>query len=151
MKVHLRQIPADGLHLEGEEDCPLADLGADEMICAGPLEYSLELGITDGALWASGLLRQPVTQKCVACLEPFEHAVEVPGFALHRELGGPETVDLTPFIREDLLLNLPAYPHCDREGKKICPARAVLDQPKEGAAQLKARPPDWEALDKLDL
>ena len=29
MKIHLKQIPADGLHLEGEEDCPIAELEAE--------------------------------------------------------------------------------------------------------------------------
>jgi len=24
-------------------------------------------------------------------------------------------IDLTPFMREDILLNLPAHPHCDRK------------------------------------
>ena len=151
MKVHLRQIPADGLHLDGEEDCPITDLASEEVVCTGLLTYSLDLGITDGALWASGTLQQPVSQKCVACLEPFEHTISVPGFALHTELGGPETIDLTPFIREDILLNLPAYPHCDREGSRVCPARALLDQPKEPAAKVEKAVPDWSALDKLDL
>lgn len=139
------------MHLEGEEDCPISDLAPEEVTCAGPVEYALEVGITDNALWASGTLRQPVTQKCVACLEPFDHTIAVPGFALHTELGGPETVDLTPFIREDILLNLPAYPHCDREGQRICPARAILDQPKEPSAEVEKAVPDWSALDKLDL
>ena len=151
MKVHLRQIPADGLHLEGEEDCPIADLAPEEAVCAGLLRYSLDLGITEGALWANGTLQQPITQKCVACLEPFEHTIDVHGFALHTELGGPETIDLSPFVREDILLNLPAYPHCDREGDRVCPARALLDQSKEDASGLKEAPPDWSALDKLDL
>jgi len=151
MKVHLRQIPAEGLRFEGEEDCPISDLAPEEVVCAGPLRYALDVGITDNALWASGTLEQPVTQKCVACLEAFEHTISVPGFALHTELGGPETIDLGPFVREDILLNLPAYPHCDREGNRVCPARAILDAPKEGDAQLKEAPPDWSALDKLKL
>ncbi len=30
---------------------------------------------------------------------------------------GPELVDLTPAIREDILLALPPYPRCDWDGK----------------------------------
>lgn len=151
MKVHLRQIPDEGLHFEGEEPCPIADLSGDEVVCTGPLRYSLDVGISEGALWANGTLVQPVTQKCVACLEAFPHEIAVPEFALVTEAGGPETVDLTPYIREDLLLNLPAYPHCDREGGRVCPAREILDAAKEGDAPLKEAPPDWSALDKLGL
>ncbi len=68
---------------------------------------------------------QPVELPCVSCLERFTYTIRVPDFALHIDLVGPETIDLTPFIREDLLLNLPAYPHCDRDGGRICQAAAA--------------------------
>jgi uncharacterized protein len=151
MKVHLRQIPNEGLHLEGEEDCPIADLVSEDFDCAGPLRYSMDVGVSEGALWASGSLAQPVRQRCVACLEGFVHTIEVPDFAVHTELGGPETIDLTPFAREDILLNLPAYPRCDRNGGRICPApheRHLRDEAPDASAE---RKPDWSALDKLDL
>ncbi len=148
MKIHLRQIPQDGLHLDGEEDCPIPELTTEGVTCAGPLHYSLDLGISDGSLWASGRLSQPIEVACVACLERFVHTIEVPEFALHTDLAGPETVDLTPFLREDLLLNLPAYPRCDRNGERVCKA-AHLER--RQAADDGERKPDWSALDKLDL
>lgn len=153
MKVHLRQIPAEGLHLAGEEDCPLGgDFEKDEIACAGPLRYALDIGVSEGALWANGVLAQPVKLRCVSCLEPFVHTVEVPAFAVHTELGGPELVDLTPFAREDILLNLPAYPHCDQHGGRICqpPAPATATDEERAAAE-KKRQADWGELDKLDL
>jgi uncharacterized metal-binding protein YceD (DUF177 family) len=88
-----------------------------------------------------------VELECGACLERFVHTIEVPEFAVHMETG-PELVDLTPAAREDVLLNLPAYPRCDRHGGRICPRPTVQrltdDTPEE-------RKPDWSALDKLDL
>ena len=108
MKVHLRQIPAEGLHLEGEEECPIPQLDPKEARCTGPLRYNLDLGISEGALWANGELHQPVELHCVRCLEAFPYEIAVPDFALHTELAGPEVVDLTPFMREDVLLNLAA-------------------------------------------
>ena len=149
MKVHLRQIPAEGLHLEGEEECPLQDLAPEDAVCAGPLQYSLSVGISEGALWASGSLAQPVQLRCVSCLESFDYTIEVPEFALHMDTGGPELVDFGPQVREDLLLNLPAYPRCDREGGLVCPAAQTLQQHTADAPE--ARKPDWSALDKLDL
>ena len=149
MKVHLRQIPAEGLHLEGEEDCPIQDLATEDMECAGPLRYSLDVGISEGAVWASGRLDQPVQLRCVSCLETFVHAIEVPEFALHMDGGGPELVDFAPMVREDILLNLPAYPRCDRHGGRECPGAKTLDH--GGAEEPAPRKPDWSALDKLDL
>ena len=149
MKVHLRQIPPQGLHLEGEEDCPMPELEKDGIVCAGPLQYSLDLGISDGSLWANGRLSQPIEQSCVSCLERFVHTIQVPEFALVTELTGPETVDLKPFMREDIMLNIPAYPHCDRHGGKVCKAPHM--QPDRGEDEDGKRRPDWSVLDKLGL
>jgi uncharacterized metal-binding protein YceD (DUF177 family) len=148
MKVHLRQIHADGLHLEGQEECPIPELSAEEVACTGPLRYSLDLGISEGSLWAAGTLAQPVELKCVRCLEPFPYDIEVPAFSIHQELTGPELIDLSPYVREDILLNLPAHPHCDREGGRTCPAagKTATAQDEDGK-----RAPDWSALDKLKL
>jgi uncharacterized metal-binding protein YceD (DUF177 family) len=145
MTIHLKQVPAQGLHLDGDEDCPIHDLEAEGVRCAGPLHYNIDVGIAGGALWARGSLSQPVELRCVSCLENFVHDIQVPAFALHTELHGPETVDLTPFIREDLLLNLPAHPRCDKDGNRVCKAKRpeTVEQDK--------RQSDWSALDKLKL
>jgi uncharacterized metal-binding protein YceD (DUF177 family) len=146
MKIHLKQVPAHGLHLDGDEDCPIHDLEAEGVRCAGPLYYNIDVGIAGGALWARGSLAQPVELRCVSCLENFVHEIQVPTFAVHTELHGPETVDLTPFMREDLLLNLPAHPRCDRDGNRVCKAK----QPKTVEQDTKVKL-DWSALDKLKL
>jgi len=146
VKIHLRQIPAQGLHLDGDEDCPIHDLEAEGIRCAGPLHYNIDVGVAGGALWARGSLSQPVELRCVSCLENFVHDIQVPAFAVHTELRGPETVNLTPFFREDLLLNLPAHPRCDTDGNRVCKAK----QPKPAEQDTK-RKFDWSALDKLKI
>ena len=146
MKVHLKQIPTQGLRLEGEEECPIQELESEGIRCAGRLHYDIDLGVAAGGLWANGSLSQPVELRCVSCLEKFLHEVRVPAFAVHTELHGPETVDLTPFVREDILLNLPAHPHCDRDGNRVCKGKQV-----ETAQQETKRRSDWSALDKLKL
>ncbi len=60
MKIHLKQIPAEGLHLEVGEDCPIPELESEGIRCVGPLRYSIDIGVSDGALWANGSLKQPV-------------------------------------------------------------------------------------------
>jgi len=149
VKIHLKQISPDGLHLEGEEDCLIPEFESEGIHCAGPMRYQIDIGVAEGALWANGSLIQPVELICVACLEKFVYKIEVPAFALHIELRGPETVDLSPFMREDILLNLPAHPRCDREDGRVCKATsAMLNIANESEAK---REHDWEALDKLKL
>jgi uncharacterized metal-binding protein YceD (DUF177 family) len=151
MKVHTRQIPEGGtLHLEGEEDASplgLEEAGAEPI---GPLEYSLDVGLSDGGLFATGFIAQRVRMTCVSCLEPFEKEVVIDPFATQIELDGNELVDLTREVREDIHLLLPAHPRCDHGGEKTCPASfpagaRTAPLPMEKSA----RPAIWEALDQL--
>jgi len=147
MKVNLRQIPEGGsFHFEGEEDTKnlgLEEAGATPL---APLSFSLDCGISDGGFFATGRLAVDLKLRCVACMEPFEMKLEVYPFAMQKELDGREAVDLEPEIREDIQLAVPAYPRCDVEGRKTCPASfpaapAEAFQPPSDAA--------WDALDKL--
>jgi uncharacterized metal-binding protein YceD (DUF177 family) len=152
VKVHLKQIPPEGLHLEGEEDCLISDLESEGVRCVGQMEYKIDVGVSDGALWANGTLKQPVELTCVGCLEKFVYGINVPAFALHTELHGPETVDLAPFMREDILLNLPAHPRCDAQGNRDCKGtvkpRDTSEDRQRRAAKLEH---DWAELNKLKL
>jgi uncharacterized metal-binding protein YceD (DUF177 family) len=151
VKVHLKQIPPEGLYLEGEEDCLASELESEGIRCVGPMQYKIDIGVSEGSLWVNGSLKQLVELSCVACLEKFRHDIKVPAFALHTELHGPETVDLSPFIREDIFLNLAAHPRCDREGGRVCKATKSKDfhlGKEQGATK---REHDWGALDKLKL
>ena len=150
MKVHLKQIPPEGLHLEGEEDCLIPELESEDVRCAGPLKYNIDLGVAEGALWANGTLRQPVELSCVACLGKFAYEITVPAFAVHTPLHGPETVDLSPFMREDILLNLPAHPRCDINGARKCKAALNHADARREDRAVK-REHDWGELDKLKL
>jgi uncharacterized metal-binding protein YceD (DUF177 family) len=151
VKIHLKQIPADGLHLEGEEECLIPELAADGIRCSGPLRYNLDIGLSGDDLWANGSLTQPVELTCVACLEKFIHDIEVPAFAVHTELHGPEVIDLTPMIREDILLSLPANPHCDADGKRTCKAPPKIPSPPVEKQTEAKREHDWGPLDKLKV
>jgi uncharacterized metal-binding protein YceD (DUF177 family) len=151
MKVHLRQIPEGGtLHLEGEEDPASLGLEEAEAEPIGLLEYSLDVGLSDGGLFATGALAQRVAMTCVSCLETFEREIVIDSFATQIELDGNELVDLTREVREDIHLLLPAHPRCDQGGQKTCPASfpasaRTAPLPMEKAA----RPAIWEALDQL--
>jgi uncharacterized metal-binding protein YceD (DUF177 family) len=147
MKVHLTQIPNGGtLHLEGEEDA--AELGLNEAgaEAVSPLFYHLDVGVSDGGIFAAGQVSVRVAFTCVKCLERFEEDIVVDPFGLQKELENSELVDLTPEIREDIHLALPSYPRCDEGGRKTCPAsfpQAPVDKTDLSGA------PAWDALDQL--
>ena len=154
MKIHLRQIPDEGLHLEGEESADVLQLPTEDLVkVLSPLQYSLDLGLSSDGLWATGELALDLELRCVRCLEPFPYELRVPDVALQMERPAYETVDLTPELREDIILALPAYPHCDWSGERVCPGR-VEAQGEEAApaatADADSRPVSaWETLDQL--
>jgi hypothetical protein len=86
--------------------------------------------------------------QCVNCLEDFDWDLVIDPFSMQIDLPKSELIDLTPEVREDMQLALPAHPKCDSGGEKQCPARRddsriALGRPVEKSV------PAWDALDKL--
>jgi uncharacterized protein len=154
--VNLRHLESRDLTLKGE--LPAAELDIetrDEMIQpTKPLRYQLGIQKLADAVLARGKLALPLACQCVRCLKAFEYKLELRDWACHIPLVGEEKapivsdcVDLTPFLREDILLELPQHPLC----KPDC---GGLKKPKAGKTK-KTSPgvtPDasaWSELDKL--
>ena len=150
MKVHINQIPLEGLHLDGEKPSEILDLHDDAARTTGPIAYSLDLGLSDGGLFATGTLTVPLELQCVACLERFGYSLHVPDFACQVELTGRETVDLTDHVREDIFLALPPHPHCDWNGERDCKG-AFRQQSETATEPLSDTRKIWGALDQLKL
>jgi len=151
MKVHTLQIPAEGKHYEGEDPATILDLHEEDLQPLSPVHYALDVGLSDGGLFATGSIGVEMQCQCVKCLERFRYPIEVTDFACQIELTGSETVDLTEPIREDILLALPAHPHCDWNGSKVC-SGASLPESLESSEDPIAEPQKvWEALDQLKI
>ncbi len=114
--VHLNQIKGDGLLLEGQEPADILELGDGPPRQLGPVDYRLEVDMNGDGLWAVGEIRAEIELECVHTLIRFPYSVHLTRFATQLETTGVSTVDLTPMVREDILLDLPAYPDCERDG-----------------------------------
>ncbi|HEX8371201.1 MAG TPA: hypothetical protein VF585_00345 [Chthoniobacterales bacterium] len=153
MKVHLNQIPPEGLHLEGDEDHDILEINDELIKPVSPVHYSVDVGLSEGGLFATGRLSVGLEMECVRCLQKFERTFEFDEFATQLELTGAEMIDLTPAMREDILLALPTHPHCDWDGETICPGvrftpavNNLTDEIIESDA-----PKAWDALDQLQI
>ncbi|MDB6153125.1 MAG: hypothetical protein JWL90_1578 [Chthoniobacteraceae bacterium] len=150
MKVHIKQIPEEGKHIEGEEPNTVLELHEPEILRAlSPIRYSLDAGLSDGGLFATGSIGVDFERHSVRSLEAFPYSVEIEDFACQIELTGVEMVDLTPLVREDILLALPPHPHCDWNGEKVCHPAFVL--PTEESEMSSESRDVWEALDQLKI
>lgn len=155
LKINLRHLEGRDQHLKGELPVEDLDFGVqDEMIRAEkPLAYDLEVEKLQEAVLVQGKLALALSCQCVRCLKSFEYQVKLDHWAVHLPLEGEEKVsqkgdfiDLTPFIREDMLLEFPQHPLCkpDCGGlKKTAKKTAAKDQSEDQSA--------WAELNKLKL
>lgn len=158
--VNLRHLENRSLQLHGE--LPVAELELDlrdDLIRAEkPLRYDVEAELMSDGLLVQGYLLLPLQCLCVRCLKPFEFQLELAEWTQHLPLAGEEAVsvvsdcvDLTPFLREDILLEFPQHPLCET-GCRGLPANLAGKTKKSGdAGPVEGKTSAWTALDKLKL
>jgi uncharacterized protein len=155
LKVNLRHLDEHGIQLRDELPVAELELGVqDELIhLEQPLRYDLSVELLHQAVLVMGRLELPLNCECARCLKPFQTVLKLSHWAVHLPLEGEDQVavendciDLTPFIREDILLDFPQHPLCRPgcAGLKNKTARKVGPVEKTG-------PDVWAKLDKLKL
>jgi DUF177 domain-containing protein len=155
--VNLRHLEAHEIHLQGELSVKELDLDVrDEMIRAEkPLRHDLQIEKLHDSILILGKLELILDCQCVRCLKSFQKKLKLEHWALHLPLAGDEKVsidndcvDLTPFVREDILLEFPQHPLCkpDCRGlEKISTGKA------KAAGENKIISSAWVELNKLKL
>ncbi|MEY2410641.1 MAG: hypothetical protein QOF48_3311 [Verrucomicrobiota bacterium] len=157
LTFNLHQLERDSLRLDGDLPAEELDLDTkDEAIrITQPFHYELELQQMEDAVLVQGTLALELDCECVRCLKPFRMPFTLEHWACHIPLEGEDkadvvndSVDLTPYLREDIFLAFPQHPVC----KSDCSGLAA---PKPDMGR-KVEPPEpgaspWAALDKLKL
>jgi len=154
--VNLRHLERKDLVLKG--NLPVSELDIDthdEMIrLEKPLAHNLEVQQMEEGLLLRGSLLLPLACECVRCLKSFEYRLEFKDWSCLVPLIGEDaatrdgdTVDLTPFLREDILLELPQHPLCkpDCGGLRETTGRKTK---KSGTGDAKTSSV-WAQLDKI--
>jgi uncharacterized metal-binding protein YceD (DUF177 family) len=154
--VNLRYLEECNAIMQGELPVDELDMDTrDPMIqVTQPLQYDIEVQKLEGSLLVRGSLQLALECQCVRCLKPFTYQLGLNPWTCHLPLEGEEQiiivtdcVDLTPFVREDMLLELPRHPLCklDCSGLKEArtgKARKTVDE---------IAPSPWAELNKLKL
>ena len=158
VRVNLRHLEAHSVKLEGELPVEELDLDLrDEMLQAKqPLEYDLEVEQVEQSLLLRGRLRLLLDCECVRCLKPFQFELSLDPWTCHLTLEGEDAapilndcVDLTPYLREDILLEFPRHPLCDPGCQGLQPKAPGKKKKKAGSAKTDGSSSAWSALNKL--
>ncbi|MGD0351792.1 MAG: YceD family protein [Verrucomicrobiota bacterium] len=159
LSVNLHHLEAHELHLQDELPVKELDLDVhDPMIRAEqPLRYDITVQKLDDGILVTGSLRLTLECNCVRCLEAFRHELNLADWTCHLPFAGEERVpvdndcvDLTPYLREDILLEFPQHPLCkpDCRGlEKTSTGKAKPGRIPRGEMALSP----WAELNKLKL
>lgn len=159
LQVSLEKLLREEIRLTGQLTAEALELETrDDMIrVGGPLAYALRVNRISDELLVEGSLEMELHCTCVRCLRPVRHLIRLQAWHCVVPLTGPERaipegdlVDLTPYVRDDIVLSFPLHPLCEPG----CPGllhsesggRGIPD-PAQGWGSLSV----WSKLDELNL
>jgi uncharacterized protein len=154
--INLRHLDEDNLQLKGELPAEELELDLrDEMIRAEkPLEYDIEVQKVDHSLLLQGSLSLDLDCQCVRCLKPFSFELKLANWTAHLPLEDEESapvsgdfVDLTPQIREDILIEFPQHPLCEADCRGLPKTNSGKSNTSDSSNTVE--PSAWAELDKL--
>ncbi len=160
LTFNVRQAEKDALTLEGEIPAEDLDWGnTDDCIqTLQPIRYHIEVQLLNGAYVAQGTVGTVLDCTCVRCLKKFQEPIEIEGWACHVVTEGEDAVkvvndciDLTPFLREDILLAFPQHPLCEPGCPGLGHASPGGEHPLSGDRQGEGQTSAWAELNKLKL
>ena len=138
LKVYVARVSRDGDELSGAIDDSIYELGDEFLKPFGGLRYELGVQLFGSELLVRGRLEQDFEAACSRCGKDFDFTVKVPDFTASYAIDEKsESVDLTPKLRESILLTLPTYPVC----REDC---LGMEKTEEEAPDSR-----WDALDNL--
>jgi uncharacterized protein len=146
-------IPAlvDEMHpLELKEDLDPAflDLSASSARADQPVHAEILVEKDGDNYLVTGWLQTSLTLQCGRCVEWFPQPVRVEVGHLF-EAPHPNSIDLTPLLREDILLELPLNAACRLGADGRCPVTGEVYRPRPETSGSLAGEAVWEALSKI--
>jgi uncharacterized metal-binding protein YceD (DUF177 family) len=136
--------------LDLQEEIPAEVLGLDS--ASGRVNAPISAEVTvmkdEENIIATGWATTKLTLVCGRCTSPLpwpirarvEHVFEAPH---------PNSIDLTPLIREDVLLELPLNAVCQLGADGRCPLTGEIYQPRPETPGMLAGQEVWDALSKI--
>ena len=156
LTINVRHLEDKDIHLQGQ--LPVAELDLDKtddlVHPHEPLEYDLTAHLAGENVLVSGKLGMTLDCECARCLKAFPLRLTIPDWLLHlgedseKAALQEDVVDLTPYLREVILLEFPQHPLCD-DGCAGLPRKADVDRRNENGASQTPETSAWAELNKL--
>ena len=153
MMIEFAELGEEGQTYEGEESPDVLGLaGDDEVTATGPLKYRLTASRVADSLVVRGTVEAPLRFVCSRCAASFERTLADRDFLrVFEEVRWDATVDLTPDMRETMILAFPSSPLCSPDCRGLCPQCGKNLNAGSCTCAPKPRDGRWGALDDLRL
>jgi uncharacterized protein len=136
------------LDLKGELSAEALGLNEAAAKAKQPIRVELRVEKDDGNFLVTGWLQTTLSLLCGRCAVWFPWPVRIEVEHLF-EAPHPNSIDLTPFIREDILLELPLNAVCRLGADGRCPVTGEFYQPRPETSGSLVSEEVWEALSKI--
>jgi len=156
-QIHLSQLQTHpSISLDGTISVEALDFGIeDELIqWRHPMKYALTAQLLEKDILVEGRLELDLDCSCARCLAPFVYRVRIDPWTCLLPLTGEgavemsgDSIDLTPMIRDDVLLEFPQHPLC----KADCEGLSYQAESPSRDPGKKAEMSAWDALNNLKL
>ncbi len=156
--INLRRLEDKPAQLCGELSASELELeGVDELIqLTQALKYDLVAQMMGNDVLVQGRLQLGLQCECARCLKPFAKQLDLGRWAAHLPLEGEDKVaiendcvDLTPILREDILLQFPQHPLCGPDCGGLSKIPPSSGNESSGASQKVETSSAWAELNKL--
>jgi uncharacterized protein len=151
MKINVKRLPPEGEDFSGAETGTIIEVDEPDVHFLHPVDYELHAEIRGRELLVTGRLATTATLRCGRCLRMFEQQLAVPAFVHAAELTGEDFVDLTPSLREDIILELPQRALCADTCRGLCPICGTDRNTQPCHCKAPAAESRWQALDQVKL
>ncbi|MDQ6630495.1 MAG: YceD family protein [Verrucomicrobiota bacterium] len=156
--INLHHLADKNVLLEGELSPAELDLeDVDELIqIKSSVFYNWEAQKFEQNILAQGEIKFTLQCHCVRCLKSFEKKMNLENWVCHIPLEGEEKaeiisngLDLTPYLREDILFSFPQHPLCEKDCPGLLNRLAEKVAQSNGASQTQETSSAWAELNKL--
>ena len=120
MKIIINQVPAEGLYLEEEIGSAELDLDTALIKFRAPLKLAARITRITNALTVDLNINAVIFADCSRCLSEFKWVLDKDVRLSYLLDSSDVFIDLTPSIREEIILDYPIKPLCSLNCKGLC-------------------------------
>jgi uncharacterized protein len=150
MKIKTASLSVEPLRVQ--EVLQPAILGLDEPSAHAkdPIAIDLSLFLVDDLVVGTGIVETAVELQCGRCCRWLRWPIRLPDFQVRLRPPLPLWIDLTPFVREDILLALPMIAVCDEQAAGSCVTEGIRAQNQARAEQSIHGKDVWGILERFE-